>query len=64
MTHREHPYGSWPSDLTPQLVATAGTRLGDVITDGESVYWLEGRPSEGGRSVVVTTDHSGEQFEE
>ena len=63
MTQREHPYGSWPSDLTPQIVATAGTRVGDVLTDGSSVYWLESRPSEGGRSVVVTTDSAGSPYD-
>jgi len=63
MTQREHRYGSWPSDLTPQLLATAGTRLGDVLTDYNRVFWLEGRPSEGGRSVVVTTDQSGQPYD-
>ena len=63
MTQREHRYGSWPSDLTPHLVAAAGVRLGDVLTDGNSVFWLEGRPTEGGRSVVVTTDENGDQFD-
>ena len=28
-------------------------RLGEVITDGEDVWWAESRPDEGGRTVLV-----------
>ncbi len=35
------------------MVTEAGIRLGEIKTDGADVYWLEGRPAEGGRSVVV-----------
>jgi dipeptidyl aminopeptidase/acylaminoacyl peptidase len=34
-------------------VATQGVRLGSVAVDGDDVYWLERRPNEGGRSVLV-----------
>ena len=34
--------------------ATAGAlRLGQIVVDGDDVYWLEGRASEGGRNVLV-----------
>ena len=49
----EQPYGTWPSPVTAALVAAQGLRLGSVVADGDAVYWVEGRPSEGGRSVVV-----------
>jgi dipeptidyl aminopeptidase/acylaminoacyl peptidase len=48
-----HPYGTWPSSITAQVVAAQGLRLGYVALDGEDVYWVEGRPSEGGRNVLV-----------
>jgi dipeptidyl aminopeptidase/acylaminoacyl peptidase len=47
------PYGTWPSPVTAAVVAAQGLRLGSVAIDGDDVYWLEGRPGEGGRSVLV-----------
>ena len=47
------PYGTWHSPITPEMVTEAGIRLGETKTDGPDVYWLEGRPSEGGRNVIV-----------
>ena len=35
------------------MVTEAGIRLGEVKVDGPDVYWLEGRPAEGGRNVIV-----------
>ena len=47
------PYGTWRSPITPEMVTEAGIRLGEIKTDGTDVYWLEGRPAEGGRNVIV-----------
>jgi dipeptidyl aminopeptidase/acylaminoacyl peptidase len=47
------PYGTWPSPITPALVASQGLRLGAVSADGDDVYWTEGRALEGGRTVLV-----------
>lgn len=47
------PYGAWPSPLTAARVAAAGTGLEGVTVDGQDVLWLERRPAEGGRQVVV-----------
>ncbi len=49
----EFPFGSWPSPISAAMVATQGLRLGSVRLDGDDIYWLEGRPSESGRSVLV-----------
>jgi dipeptidyl aminopeptidase/acylaminoacyl peptidase len=46
-------FGTWPSPISAQAVATQGVRLGSVAVDGDDVYWLERRPDEGGRSVLV-----------
>jgi len=46
-------YGTWPSPISAEAVATQGVRLGSVAVDGDDVYWLERRPNEGGRSVLV-----------
>jgi len=49
----ERPYGSWPSVFSAAMVAQSGVRLGAVSVDGGDIYWLEGRPSEAGRTVLV-----------
>src|SRR5262245_58557569 len=45
--------GTWPSPITARVVAAGATRLSGVAVDGEDIYWVEGRPEEGGRSVIV-----------
>ena len=47
------PYGSWVSPLSAQRIAEAGVGLSFVRADGPSLYWLEGRPRERGRSVLM-----------
>ena len=47
------PCGTWTSPLTAHAVAAASLRLGSVAVEGEDIYWIEGRPEEGGRNVVV-----------
>ena len=47
------PYGTWKSPLTAARVAAGALRFDCIVLDGEDVYWLEGRASEGGRNVIV-----------
>src|SRR5690349_1541686 len=47
------PYGSWKSPITPDLIVSETVQLGFIMLDGQDTYWIEGRPSEGGRSVIV-----------
>lgn len=46
-------YGSWKSPITSDLIVAGTVALDQVVLDGNDVYWLEGRPSEAGRYVVV-----------
>ena len=46
-------YGEWPSDLTAASIATAGVRLSGVKGRQNAVVWWEGRPTEGGRGILV-----------
>src|SRR5215471_1097282 len=46
-------YGSWKSPITSDLIVAQSISLSEVRLDGDDVYWLEGRPQEQGRSVVV-----------
>ena len=47
------PYGAWPSPIRIDDVLAESIRLNDPWVDGDDVYWLEGRPSEAGRTVLV-----------
>jgi dipeptidyl aminopeptidase/acylaminoacyl peptidase len=47
------PYGSWSSPITSDLIVASTIGLGEILLDGRDVYWLESRPQEGGRSVIV-----------
>ena len=47
------PYGAWESLVSAAAVAAGGVRIGQVVMDGHDVYWVEGRPAEAGRNVVV-----------
>ncbi|HXG64754.1 MAG TPA: S9 family peptidase, partial [Blastocatellia bacterium] len=47
------PYGSWKSPITSDLIVSETIGLGEIVLDGEDIYWIESRPSEKGRSVIV-----------
>ena len=47
------PYGSWPSPIRIDDLVGDVVRLSDPWIDGDDIYWIEGRPAEGGRSVLV-----------
>lgn len=53
------PYGSWKSPITSDLIVAGTINLGQIAIDGEDIYWLEGRPSEGGRQVLVRRTAAG-----
>jgi hypothetical protein len=47
------PYGSWKSPITSELIVEQTTVLSEVRLVGNDIYWLEGRPREQGRNVIV-----------
>ena len=47
------PYGSWKSPITSDMVVQNSVRLGSIALDGDNIYWVEERPHEGGRNVIV-----------
>jgi hypothetical protein len=53
------PYGSWKSPITSDLIVAQSITLSEVCLDGGHVYWLEGRPQEQGRCVVVRAGADG-----
>ncbi len=52
-------YGFWKSPITADLVAGKSIRIGEPTLDGGEVYWLEGRPAEGGRMALVCRGRDG-----
>ena len=47
------PYGAWKSPLTADMLLASALGIGEIQLDGETIYWIELRPTEGGRGVLV-----------
>jgi len=50
------PYGSWKSPITSALIVKDAINIerpAQVALDGKDVYWVETRPTENGRTVIV-----------
>lgn len=56
---RRLPHGTWPSPITPESLAEGQAGIDEVRVDGADTYWLENRPGEAGRTVLVRHDGSG-----
>jgi dipeptidyl aminopeptidase/acylaminoacyl peptidase len=54
------PYGSWRSPVTAEEIVKGSVRLGQIMVDGETVYWSELRPSEGARTAIVARTPDGD----
>ena len=53
------PYGSWRSQIRIDDLVGDAIGLAAPWIDGEDLYWLETRPSEGGRQVLVRVGADG-----
>ncbi len=53
MTQRTASYGSWRSPISSDLIARSGVGLSETRVGRGGECWIETRPDEGGRSVVV-----------
>ncbi|MBA2570988.1 MAG: S9 family peptidase [Chloroflexi bacterium] len=53
------PYVAWPSPISVGMVVGGSRSLGGVWLDGDDLYWLEGRPEEGGRQVLMRATADG-----
>ena len=53
------PYGTWSSPLSADAIVADSVRLGELAISDGVIWWLEGRPSEGGRQVLVRRDADG-----
>jgi dipeptidyl aminopeptidase/acylaminoacyl peptidase len=53
------PYGAWRSPFPISMLTTGVVALGEIKAAGGVRYWLEGRPEEKGRQVLVRRDQDG-----
>jgi len=53
------PYGAWKSPITSDLIVSEVIGLSQPQIDQDAVAWIEMRPSEGGRNVIVRRDANG-----
>ncbi len=58
-TRIEAPFGSWPSPITAERIVNGSIRLVQPSLDHGRCYWIESRPQENGRSVLVCRDTDG-----
>ena len=56
---KQAPYGTWRSPLAAADLAGSAISLNYVQVSEGVPYWVESRPAEGGRSVVVTSATGG-----
>ena len=54
------PYGSWTSPIDAAQTISKLVGFSEVRRDGDDLYWLEERPAEGGREVLVRRAAGGE----
>ena len=53
------PFGTWSSPITPDSIVAETIRLASVSLDAGRLGWLEGRPGDAGRNVLVRTNDAG-----
>src|SRR5437763_5181089 len=53
------PFGSWPSPFPIELLAGGTVTFGEVGAADGRRWWLEGRPAEDGRQVLVRRARDG-----
>ncbi len=54
------PYGSWESPISADLISEEGRRIIETVADGKDIYWVEMRPTESGRYVIVRRTPDGQ----
>lgn len=53
-------YGSWISPITSDLIVSGSVGLSQCVMDRDDIYWVEMRPTESGRNVIVRRDSTGQ----
>ena len=53
------PFGTWTSPISAADTVSGLVGFSEIAVDGSDLYWIELRPSEGGRQALVRRDASG-----
>lgn len=61
--HYNAPYGTWNSPITVEMVTAGQKRFGNIVIDGNDIYWDEMRPNEGGRTIIVKRTPDGKTID-
>ena len=59
MSKTRQAFGTWPSTISAQLITQAAPRLSFIQSDNDNLYWVEGRPWDAGRNVIMCRDSAG-----
>ncbi|MFL2530194.1 MAG: S9 family peptidase [Porticoccaceae bacterium] len=53
------PFGAWPSSISADIVASAAPKINHIQSNGTLLTWVESRPNEGGRNVIMGRTQDG-----
>lgn len=53
MSPRTLPYGHWPSPVSAEMLTAPNLGFAEIRVDGDTCWWSEARPEEGGRTQLV-----------
>ena len=56
-------YGSWETPITANRVASESTGLSGISVTDQGIFWLESRPSEDGKTVLVRLGSNGDKLD-
>lgn len=54
------PYGTWPASVSAQLVTRSAPNLNHLQAYADQLFWVESRPWEAGRNVIMCRSAKGE----
>ncbi len=57
------PYGEWRSPISAAMAAESAVRFQEVQVSGDVIYWVEMRPAERGRYVLMRREANGRMVE-
>jgi len=57
------PYGSWKSSITTDIITAKKILFLQLCIDGDDIYWIESRPHENGRYIIMRRTPDGKVSE-
>lgn len=63
MSITEKEFGAWESPITSKSITAGSVKIGGIFVSKNVLYWLEQRPSEGGRNVLCRYDDDSSSVE-